>query len=341
ASIRASKGRVMTTVGEVNERVIYLATTQRQNAHEFYVLHKDAQDDRALLRAQISLLKREDMLLTLILQTDGGDYDKEDESFEDDDDDEEEAFEEDEHLALADSAPLHAIDHVPLAEETKLFETDESAATPPPPQTTVLVSMTRYHMAQISVRSHTPPSLSIEALIIKIASPPLLLPPAHTSPTYAYAPLGYRAATIKLRATPSPPLPILSPPLHVPSPPSLLPFTKRRSDIPKADMPYASIRASKGRVMTTVGEVNERVIYLATTQRQNAHEFYVLHKDAQDDRALLRAQISLLKREGTRGSYHNNRGSDQSIVEGCQFRELARIRDAGRQDGPADVGSSC
>ncbi|GJX24120.1 hypothetical protein Tco_0228565 [Tanacetum coccineum] len=59
ASIRASKGRVMTIVEEVNERVTDLTATQRQDAHELYVRHEDAQDDRALLRAQISLLKRE------------------------------------------------------------------------------------------------------------------------------------------------------------------------------------------------------------------------------------------------------------------------------------------
>nr|GFA79573.1 hypothetical protein [Tanacetum cinerariifolium] len=226
--------------------------------------------------------------------TDGGDYDKEDESFEDDDDDEEEAFEEDEHLALADSAPLHAIDHVPSAEETELFETDESAAIPPPPQTTVLVSMTRYHMAQISVRSHTPPSLSIKALIIKYTSAltPPLQPPSPLSPLSSHS-LG-------------------SHPHH---------YYYHLVNYIFIDTLDASIRAFKGRVMTTVGEVNERVIYLATTQRQNAHEFYVLHKDAQDDRDLLRAQISLLKRE--------------------RFRELARIRDAERQDGPADAGSSC
>ncbi|GKF42307.1 hypothetical protein Tco_0125649 [Tanacetum coccineum] len=64
------------------------------------------------------------------------------------DDDEEEASEEDEneeeeHLALADSAALPAIDHVPSAEETEPFKTDESAATPPllrSPQTRVSFS---------------------------------------------------------------------------------------------------------------------------------------------------------------------------------------------------------
>nr|GEW69066.1 hypothetical protein [Tanacetum cinerariifolium] len=51
--------------------------------------------------------------------------DEEEKSFEDDD-------EEGKHLALADSAALPAINTVPLAGKTKPFETDESAATPPP-----------------------------------------------------------------------------------------------------------------------------------------------------------------------------------------------------------------
>ncbi|GKA56919.1 putative reverse transcriptase domain-containing protein [Tanacetum coccineum] len=227
---------------------------------------------------------------------DFADEDDDEEVSSEDDDDED--GEEEEHLAPTDSA-LPAIDSVPSAEEMKPFETDESAATPPPPpQTTVLVSVTHHHKARISVRPYTYPSPSTEALIAEFASAPTPLspppsplsllssplpmipsPPLHTSPTYAEAPLGYRAAMIQLRA---------ASPLLVPSPPLLLPSTDHRSDIPKAEMPSqnmlcltapasrfidtvdASIRASEGRVMTTVEE---------------------------DDRALLRAQISLLTGE--------------------------------------------
>ncbi|GJW86996.1 hypothetical protein Tco_0162336 [Tanacetum coccineum] len=69
---------------------------------------------------------------------DGGDdaYDEDDSSDDDEDDDVdiEEDEEEEEHLAPADSTvvALPAIDHAPSAEETEPFETDESAATPPP-----------------------------------------------------------------------------------------------------------------------------------------------------------------------------------------------------------------
>ncbi|GKG24444.1 hypothetical protein Tco_0395072, partial [Tanacetum coccineum] len=59
SSTAAAAGRVMTAIEEVNDRVTNLVTTQRQDAHELQVRDEDAQDDRALLRAQVSLLARE------------------------------------------------------------------------------------------------------------------------------------------------------------------------------------------------------------------------------------------------------------------------------------------
>ncbi|GKC21122.1 hypothetical protein Tco_1023272, partial [Tanacetum coccineum] len=158
---------------------------------------------------------------------------------------------------------------------------------------------------------HLTPADYCPSIYGSIPSPPLLLPPLHTSPTYARALLGYRAAMVQLR--------VASPPLLVPSPPLLLPSADRRSDIPEADMPSrkrlcitapasrfevgesskaaaarqtghtlarradyrfidtldASIRASEGRVITIVGEVNERVAYLATAERQAIFLLYV------------------------------------------------------------------
>ncbi|GKG27958.1 hypothetical protein Tco_0406285, partial [Tanacetum coccineum] len=72
----------------------------------------------------------------------------------------------------------------------------------------------------------------------------------------------------------------------------------RRVDYGFIDTLDASIQASEGRVMTTIEEVNKSVADLAATQRHDAHELYVHDGDAQDDRALLRGQISLLTREG-------------------------------------------
>ncbi|GKC06542.1 hypothetical protein Tco_0998152, partial [Tanacetum coccineum] len=173
------------------------------------------------------------------------------EASEDDDEDEEE------HSAPADSFAIPVDDSVPSAEDTKAFETDESAPT--------LVPSPRRRMARMSVRPQTPMSAATEALIAVVAaalpsspppspltplsfplphipspplpvpSPPLSLPssPTLTSPTYDEALLGYKVTRIRLRA--------ISPPTHHPSKiPSLLlllPSPLHRHVLPEANMP--------------------------------------------------------------------------------------------------------
>nr|GEU96204.1 hypothetical protein [Tanacetum cinerariifolium] len=220
----------------------------------------------------------------------GNEGDDDDESSNDDDDDDveedEEDEEEEEHLALANSSVVPVDDHVPSVKDTEAFMTDESAAIPPPPPAYPITSR------------------------MSIPSPPLPLPsPPTTSPTYAEVPLRYKAVRIQLRAA--------SPPTHhpseIPSPPLLLPSTTHKDDLPKADMLLQkkayfttpsgrfkvgeSSSAVTARAMTAVGVVNDRVTDLATTQRQDAQELYMGCEDAQDDRALLGAQVSILRRE--------------------------------------------
>ncbi|GKC17111.1 hypothetical protein Tco_1013893, partial [Tanacetum coccineum] len=151
---------------------------------------------------------------------DRGDDDDDESSDDDDDDDddevqEDEDEEEEEHLAPADSTTIAypAINLVPFTEETKPFETDESAATPSPPPAYRVTS-------RMSIRSETPIPFPYEeevARLLALPTPPpspltLLsspfpqIPSPPTSPTYAQAPLGYREAM--MRATTSPiPLP--------------------------------------------------------------------------------------------------------------------------------------
>ncbi|GKF99439.1 hypothetical protein Tco_0298222, partial [Tanacetum coccineum] len=80
---------------------------------------------------------------------DGGDGDDDDSS--DDDEEEEEASkeEEDEHLASDNSVVAPVVDHVPSSEETKPFETDESAATPLSPSAC-------HSTTRISIRPEAP-----------------------------------------------------------------------------------------------------------------------------------------------------------------------------------------
>ncbi|GJY87769.1 hypothetical protein Tco_0502397 [Tanacetum coccineum] len=206
---------------------------------------------------------------------DEGDNSDDDESSDDDDDDddssdddkeEEEEDKEEEHTAPADSSAIHVVDLVPLAEDTEVFESNESAPTPVPSP--------RRHTARMSVRPQTPiplPSeVEVERLLalpipppspltplpsplpsplpqipsppLPVSSPPLPLPPSTVdSPTYAEAPLGYRAAGIRMRASSPPvptPSPLPSPPLQpLPAPLSIPPPVDHREDIPEAKFP--------------------------------------------------------------------------------------------------------
>ncbi|GKB44074.1 hypothetical protein Tco_0889016, partial [Tanacetum coccineum] len=150
-------------------------------------------------------------------------------------DPEEDSEEEEEHLAPADSSAIPVVDPVPSAGDTELFETDESAPTPRPPHIRIPFAQTRLRRARKTVRPEPLMSASIEARIaehvaaptppLPVASSPLPIPsPLTTSPTDAGAPLGYRAAGIRMRAA-------------VASPPSLLPSTSHRTDVPEAEMP--------------------------------------------------------------------------------------------------------
>nr|GEU77184.1 hypothetical protein [Tanacetum cinerariifolium] len=136
---------------------------------------------------------------------DGGDYhadypfrdeDDDKEPFGDEDDDEEE-----EHLALANSLNVPVINHVPLAEDTEAFETDEAAPT--------LAEAERLLALSIPPPS---PLTPLSSSLAQIPSPPL--PPVPTS--------------LPLPLSPLPPLPAsLSIPLLV----------DRKEDTSEAELP--------------------------------------------------------------------------------------------------------
>ncbi|GJW78579.1 hypothetical protein Tco_0140261 [Tanacetum coccineum] len=132
---------------------------------------------------------------------------------------------------------------------------------------------------------------------LPIPSPPLPLPPPTVdSPTYAKAPLGYRAAEIRLRAA---------------SPPLLLPSTTHRDDITWADMPlWKKARFTALAFGYEVGEslaaaARQSSLDVATVDatagrlvsREDTYEIHVRLEHAQDDRALQRAQVNMLFRD--------------------------------------------
>nr|GFC86347.1 hypothetical protein [Tanacetum cinerariifolium] len=155
-----------------------------------------------------------------------------------------------EHPAPADSIVVAstAADQAPSAEETEPFETDESAATPPPhpayrmiarisipapvpmpawtdSNVVRLLAMSSPPASPLSPWSSPPPHIPFPPL------PPILSPP---SPVLSPAPppspirsLGYRAAMIRLRDEAAS---TLSPPLQLPS-------ASRREDRPEVTLP--------------------------------------------------------------------------------------------------------
>ncbi|GKC25505.1 hypothetical protein Tco_1027655 [Tanacetum coccineum] len=212
-----------------------------------------------------------------------------------------------EHLSSVDSTALHTVNPISSAEDTEAFETDESAPTPPSPrsrrariyvQPQTLTSAIAKALIAEYASAPTPPSpppsplFPLSSLLPQIPSPSLPLPsPPTTSLTYAEAPLGYKAARIRLRAT------LLSThhPPEIPSLPLLLPSIAHRDDIPEADMP---LRKQVGHALTSCVDYRfintmDASIHVAESRAMTV----VRCEDARDDRALLRAQVSLLIRE--------------------------------------------
>nr|GEW19471.1 putative reverse transcriptase domain-containing protein [Tanacetum cinerariifolium] len=255
---------------------------------------------------------------------DDDDYagDVDEEASEDKDDDKEE-----EHLAPADSSAIHT--HLRRAWKTIRLE---------PPMSVSMEARIVEHAA-----APTPP--------LHVSSLPLPLPsPLTTSPTNTEAPLGYRAAEIRMMA--------------------LLLSTFHRTDIPKAEMPprkracfttpalglevRESSPAGAARQPGTTLEVDlrrYRRVTKLTTVTQDTEEFRVRFEDAQDDRALLRARVNtlfryrrfhchtvmLLDREATYARRAWTSFEDRSATIEAYTLEA---RDPEPQDKPAEAGSS-
>ncbi|GJS15196.1 hypothetical protein Tco_0409668 [Tanacetum coccineum] len=260
--------------------------------------------------------------------TDDDDADDDDEEhFEDEEDDEEE-----EHLAPADSPAIPVVDPVSSAGDIEAFETDESAPTPRPPQIRIPFAQTRLRRERKTVRPEPPMSASMEARIaeyaaaptppLPVASSPLPLPsPLTTSPTDAGAPLGYRAAGIRIRAAAaSPPLPLPSTSPRTVVPEAEMPPRKRAclttpasgyeigessaagaarqpGPTPEVDTWDEIVEAMMEIAPTTLEGVDQRVTELDTTVRQRTKEFQVRFEEAHNDRAYLGALVNTLYRD--------------------------------------------
>nr|GEV96705.1 hypothetical protein [Tanacetum cinerariifolium] len=135
---------------------------------------------------------------------DTDDEDPEEEPFKDGEDDEDE-----EHLDPADSSAVPIVDLVFPDGDAEALEANEPTHAPRSP-IIIPLSQTRLRRARKTVRPELHMSASMEACIARHATlplPPLLVPslplplssPPTTSPTDTGAPLGYRAAGIRIK----------------------------------------------------------------------------------------------------------------------------------------------
>ncbi|GKD50230.1 putative reverse transcriptase domain-containing protein, partial [Tanacetum coccineum] len=243
--------------------------------------------------------------------TDSIDYPDEPEDGEDDDEDPEEDPSE-EH----ESEDEEAKEDEPFedSDETEPFEEDETAATPPSPGR---------RGARITVRPQPPMAASTQALIDAFAagSPSFPSPPP-INPTYDQAPLGHRAAMIRMRDDiPEEDMPprrrfvLTAPPpgcdiaessaaaaarasrgqydfvdavgtgQGLVSSPGHDARTITRAANRAEDVGYArALQASEHRMMTSIEEVNLRVSYQVQARKRESEDFYTQLLDARTDR---------------------------------------------------------
>ncbi|GJS85559.1 putative reverse transcriptase domain-containing protein [Tanacetum coccineum] len=132
--------------------------------------------------------------------------------------------------------------------------------------------ITEYASAPTPLSPPPSPLSPLSPLLPRIPSPSLLLPPPHTSPTYASAPLGYRVVMVDMPSR------------------KRLCLTAPASRFKVWESLIAAATRQTGH--TLAQEVNERVTDLATTQRQDAYELYAwsrLEDRSTDLEALIRA----------------------------------------------------
>ncbi|GKA32488.1 hypothetical protein Tco_0718855 [Tanacetum coccineum] len=279
--------------------------------------------------------------------------------------------EEEEHLAPADSivVALPATDQAPSAKETELFETDESAATPPPHHAYRVTT-------RISIPDPVPTPLWSDA---EIPSPSLPLSPSSLvlSPAPPPSPihsLGYQIVMVRMRdeaASTSHSLPLSPPfilfptrpdapslgippplPISVPtsSPPLLLPSASRREGRPKVTLPP---QKKLGIVLGPGYEVGESLSaaaarparglradygFVATMdreirrdpEREDTDEVYTRLDDEQSQRQLLAGRLNMLFRDRRAHAYTHHQMETEARLSREAWRRSMDASDLAR-----------
>nr|GFA98934.1 hypothetical protein [Tanacetum cinerariifolium] len=262
----------------------------------------------------------------------GDDGDDEEGSSEDNEDDDmdieaDEEEEEEEHPAPADSVvvALTAANQAPSAVETEPFETDESAATPPPHpaycmtakisipapvhmpawsdlEIVRLLAMSSPPASPLSPWSSPPPQIPFPPLPPILSPPsPMLSPAPPPSPIHS---LGYRAAMIRLQAEAA--STSHSPPLQPPS-------ASRREDRLEVTLPPRKrlarglrdeiVETLQGAPVSTDTELGRYMREFETRVRQDTEEIYMRLDDERTERQLLAGRLNMLFRDRRAHAY--------------------------------------
>nr|GEX73456.1 hypothetical protein [Tanacetum cinerariifolium] len=231
-----------------------------------------------------------------------------------------EVDEEDEHPAPADSVvvALPATDQAPSAKETKPFETDESAATPPPHHAYCMI-------ARISIPAPLPVPAWSDSEVIRLlamSSPPSspLSPLSSPPPRIPFPPLPLILSPPSPMLSPAPPhshapssgIPLLLP-ISAPtsSPPLQLPSTSRREDRPEVTLPPQKrlgialglgygieiVETLQGAPLSTDTELAGYMRESETRVRRDTDEIYSRLDDEQSERQLLAGRLNMLFRD--------------------------------------------
>ncbi|GKE83422.1 hypothetical protein Tco_1557164, partial [Tanacetum coccineum] len=228
------------------------------------------------------------------------------------------------------------------------FEEDETAVTPPP----------RHRGARISVRPQTPMAVSTQALIdaFDAGSPLFPLPP--TSLAYDQALLGHRASMIRMRDDiPEEDIPPRMRFVLTASPPG---YDVVESSAAAAARPPRgqynfidtveagqALQSSEHRMMTSIKEVNLRVIYQAqinivkgqrTAYETELHEVCQAYLSSEAQNRVLLARLKTLKNHMSRMEWQRQSAEDRAVRQMMRTHVL-EARD--QIDTVEDTGSSC
>nr|GFB33058.1 reverse transcriptase domain-containing protein [Tanacetum cinerariifolium] len=204
------------------------------------------------------------------------------------------------------------------SDETEPFEEHETAVTPPPP---------RHCRARMPVRPQTPMAASTQALIDAFSAGSSPFPQPPTSPAYDQAPLGHRAAMIRMRddilEEDMPPQKRFA--LTAPSPGCVVAAssaaTARAPMSQVEDVGYIrALQTSELRMMTSIKEVNLRISYQAQVRKQKSKIMPVTRQGTHD--AMTPESIqAMIDQAIQRNSTHTQDNASQTYTQ--RFQELA------------------